>query len=42
MPDPNGPDVATAGREVRAWWESPEVLGWTALGITLVLSLFFL
>ncbi len=40
MPDPNGPDVATAGR-VRVWWESPKVLGFTALGITLVLSLFF-
>jgi len=41
LPDPNGPDVAEASR-VRAWWESPKVLGFTALGITFVLSLFFI
>jgi SSS family solute:Na+ symporter len=41
LPDPNGPDVAAA-EEVHAWWQSPAVLGWTALGITLVLSLIFL
>ena len=41
LPDPNGPDVAAA-EETHAWWQSPAVLGWTALGITLVLSLIFL
>jgi SSS family solute:Na+ symporter len=40
LPDPNGPDVGEAAR-VRAWWESPMVLGITALAITLVLSLIF-
>ena len=41
MPDPDGPDVEEATR-VRAWWESPKVLGFAALGITFVLSLFFI
>ena len=40
LPDPNGPDVAAAS-QVHAWWESPKVLGFTALAITFVLSLFF-
>ena len=37
---PQRPDVAEAS-QVRVWWESPKVLGVTALGITLVLSLIF-
>jgi SSS family solute:Na+ symporter len=41
VPDPNNPDAADAER-VRAWWESPKVLGFTALGITAVLSVIFL
>jgi solute:Na+ symporter, SSS family len=41
LPDPNGPDVEAA-EEPHAWWQSPSVLGYTALGITLVLSLVFL
>jgi SSS family solute:Na+ symporter len=41
LPDPNGPDV-DAAEETHAWWQSPAMLGWTALGITLVLSLIFL
>jgi solute:Na+ symporter, SSS family len=38
--DPNAPDPAKAARP--AWWESPRLLGFGALGITLVLSLIFL
>jgi solute:Na+ symporter, SSS family len=38
--DPNAPDPAKAARP--AWWESPRLLGFGALGITLVLSLVFL
>lgn len=41
VPDPDNPDAADAGK-VRAWWESPKVLGFTALGITAALSLIFL
>ena len=41
VPDPDNPDAADA-KKVRAWWESPKVLGFTALGITAVLSLVFL
>jgi SSS family solute:Na+ symporter len=40
LPDPNGPDVEAA-KQVPVWWQSPKVLGFTALGITLVLSLIF-
>jgi len=40
VPDPNAPDPATVAKP--AWWESPRLLGFGALGITLVLSLIFL
>ena len=40
VPDPNAPDASTTPRV--AWWESPRLLGFGALGITLVLSLVFL
>ncbi len=38
--DPNAPDPSKTPRP--PWWKSPAVLGWGALGITLVLSLIFL
>jgi SSS family solute:Na+ symporter len=41
LPDPNGPDVAEAGR-THSWWQSPAVLGYGALAVTLVLSLIYL
>jgi len=41
VPDPDNPDAADA-QNVRSWWESPKVLGFTALGITAVLSVIFL
>lgn len=41
VPDPDNPDAADA-QNVRRWWESPKVLGFTALGITAVLSIVFL
>ncbi|MFG1927502.1 sodium:solute symporter family protein [Cryptosporangium sp. NPDC048952] len=41
VPDPDNPDAADA-QHVRSWWESPKVLGFTALGITAVLSIIFL
>ena len=41
VPDPDNPDAADA-QNVRQWWESPKVLGFTALGITAVLSIIFL
>jgi SSS family solute:Na+ symporter len=40
VPDPDAPDAAKA-RPPRTWWENPKVLGFGALGITLVLSLVF-
>jgi SSS family solute:Na+ symporter len=40
VPDPDAPDAAKA-RRPRTWWENPKVLGFGALGITLVLSLVF-
>jgi SSS family solute:Na+ symporter len=40
-PDPDGPDVEAA-KQVRSWWESPAVLGYGALAVTLVLSLIYL
>jgi len=39
IPDPNAPD--TSGLPAPTWWQSPKVLGYSALGITLVLSLIF-
>jgi solute:Na+ symporter, SSS family len=41
IPDPDAPDPAIARRN-RKWWESPALLGWSALGITAVLSIVFL
>jgi SSS family solute:Na+ symporter len=41
VPDPNNPDAADAQR-VRRWWESPRLLGFSALGITIILSIIFL
>jgi SSS family solute:Na+ symporter len=41
LPDPNGPDVAEASI-VRAWWQRPAVLGYTALGLVVILSIIFL
>jgi solute:Na+ symporter, SSS family len=41
IPDPGAPDPAIARRN-RKWWESPALLGGSALGITAVLSLIFL
>ena len=41
IPDPDAPDPAIA-RRGRKWWESPALLGWSALGITAALSLIFL
>jgi SSS family solute:Na+ symporter len=40
VPDPNAPDPSKTPRP--PWWKSPAVLGWGALGITLLLSLIFL
>ena len=39
VPDPDAGDPH--GGYVRRWWESPKLLGFTALGIVLVLSLIF-
>ena len=41
IPDPNAPDDLLHPPP-RKWWESPKLLGFSALGITLVLSLVFL
>ncbi|GAA3393850.1 sodium:solute symporter family protein [Cryptosporangium minutisporangium] len=41
VPDPDNPDAADA-QKVRRWWESPKLLGFSALGITAVLSVIFL
>jgi SSS family solute:Na+ symporter len=41
LPDPDSPDVDAALR-TRAWWQSPALLGYGALGITAVLSLIYL
>jgi SSS family solute:Na+ symporter len=38
--DPNSPNIADLAK-VRAWWESPKLLGFSALGIVAVLSLLF-
>jgi solute:Na+ symporter, SSS family len=39
VPDPNAPDPASVPKP--AWWASPKLLGGTALGIVLVLSIVF-
>jgi solute:Na+ symporter, SSS family len=39
VPDPNAPDPASVPKP--AWWASPKVLGFLALGITTVLSVLF-
>jgi SSS family solute:Na+ symporter len=39
VPDPSAGDPHEG--HVRRWWESPKVLGFTALGIVLVLSIIF-
>ena len=41
LPDPNGPDVGEASI-VRAWWQRPAVLGYSALGVVVVLSIIYL
>jgi SSS family solute:Na+ symporter len=41
VPDPNSPDAAEAAR-VRRWWESPALLGYGALALTVVLSIMYL
>ncbi len=41
IPDPAAPDPAIARRS-RKWWESPALLGFSALGMTAALSLIFL
>ena len=41
LPDPNGPDVAEAS-VVRAWWQSPALLGGIALTFVIILSLVYL
>jgi len=41
LPDPNGPDVAEAS-VVRAWWQSPALLGGIALTLVIILSLVYL
>jgi solute:Na+ symporter, SSS family len=40
VPDPDAGDPHEG--HVRRWWESPKLLGFTALGIVLVLSLLFI
>jgi len=40
IPDPNAPDPKDAPKPL--WWQSPKLLGFTALGITAVLSVIFL
>jgi solute:Na+ symporter, SSS family len=39
-PDPEAGDPHEG--HVRRWWESPKLLGFSALGIVLVLSLIFI
>jgi solute:Na+ symporter, SSS family len=39
VPDPNAPDPRSVPKP--EWWRSPKLLGFTALGITLALSLIF-
>jgi SSS family solute:Na+ symporter len=40
IPDPNSPNIAEA-QKVRAWWESPKLLGFGALAVVVALSLWF-
>ena len=40
IPDPNSPNIADLAKP-HAWWESPKLLGYSALGIVLVLSIVF-
>jgi solute:Na+ symporter, SSS family len=40
LPDPNGPDAGEAS-VVRAWWESPVVLGAVALALVVILSIIY-
>jgi SSS family solute:Na+ symporter len=40
IPDPNSPNIEEA-KQVRAWWESPKLLGAVALAIVVVLSIWF-
>lgn len=40
VPDPAAGDPHEG--YVRRWWESPKLLGFTALGMVLVLSLIFI
>jgi SSS family solute:Na+ symporter len=40
LPDPDAPDRTTLRKPL--WWESPKLLGFGALGITVVLSVIFL
>jgi len=40
LPDPNGPDAHEA--EVpRVWWKSPALLGYTAIGLIIILGIIF-
>jgi SSS family solute:Na+ symporter len=41
QPDPNGPDAHEATR-TRRWWESPVLLGYGGLGLTVILSIIYL
>ena len=41
LPDPNGPDVEAA-KVKGPWWQSPALLGYGALAITIVLSLIYI
>ena len=40
IPDPNSPNIADLAKP-HAWWESPKLRGYSALGIVLVLSIVF-
>ncbi|MDF2747102.1 MAG: sodium/solute symporter, partial [Propionibacteriaceae bacterium] len=40
VPDPDAGDPHEG--YVRRWWESPKLLGFTALGMVLVLSILFI
>jgi solute:Na+ symporter, SSS family len=39
VPNPDAPDPASVPKP--AWWASPKLLGGTALGIVLILSIVF-
>jgi SSS family solute:Na+ symporter len=40
IPDPSAPDPSTVPKPL--WWQSPKLLGFGALGLTVVLSIMFL